>query len=278
MNVMSTLYCIMNYRFVFVWTLIIISKGCVWGSESPFFFPNTTMDWNKAKLYCESQQGRLVTMDTQSKYEYVRAMNNRHHGNIVSSRDLCIGLFTTSKNCTNYVWLSGKPLQWSKWGPGELEQCIRQQCVKLRFGLFKTAACVGYTHLVMCEYVSESPLPLPTTSLMMTTTETSTDTPLPNAEATTNNIACGCCTKRNRNITQISRVDLLNTITQTKAELSVRMNTISTYRRKRISVYEARPSCMAMGVVALIIIAGVIGAIVVPDLIILCVFLKNFSK
>ncbi|XP_033750889.1 uncharacterized protein LOC117335077 [Pecten maximus] len=81
------------------------------------------------------------------------------------------------------------------------------------------------------------------------------------------------CTRRQPNISQLSQAELLDAITQLKAELAVSKNNTSTYRRKRISVYESKPSSMVMGGVACAIMSVVIGWIIVPDFITMCMFL-----
>ncbi|XP_060066676.1 uncharacterized protein LOC132546962, partial [Ylistrum balloti] len=323
---------------------MIMGGVALYALESPFFLSNSTGNWSEGESYCLEHNGRFVTIDTQGKYDRILDLDN----NDILSTEVFIGLSTTSTNCTDYIWSSGKPLVWSKWKRSKVNpepnRCTTNQCIRLVSGTFRTTEC-KHTYKALCEYVVKTPSSsttmattqiIKTTTLKMAATETSitfspfsfsslpstlettspiTKTPVDMEtslittvakETSTNPISASLlyssttkstigtatamelttfsstsatsivnvtCIIRKTNVTKLSHGELLEIITQLKAELSVSKNNTSTYRRKRISVYESRPSSMIMGGVACTIMSVLICGIVVPDIITLLVFL-----
>ncbi|XP_021356392.1 mucin-3A-like [Mizuhopecten yessoensis] len=75
-----------------------------------------------------------------------------------------------------------------------------------------------------------------------------------------------CCVKNNKS-NQLSHEELKSVIKELKSQLAVNKNNLSTNRRKLISVYDSRPSSVAMGGVAIAIMIVIPGIIVIPDMV-----------
>ncbi|XP_069119115.1 uncharacterized protein [Argopecten irradians] len=214
-------------------------------------------------------------------------------------------------DCSNYTWISGAPLTWNNWdlGHNQPRWCDRKLCVMMLEGVFRTSEC-SQKRLGLCEFINASSdihtttgsitseltatlipvtssvrqisTPVPTSawaadavSVTMTTTQLTTNVSPQGSVRNTTDLPC---TGRKANETRLSPEELMNVIKALKAELSVMKNSTSTFRRRRISVYESRPSSVVMGGVACGFMAVVIGWIVVPDVIIMCAFLCKCLK
>ncbi|XP_033725869.1 uncharacterized protein LOC117315680 [Pecten maximus] len=79
-----------------------------------------------------------------------------------------------------------------------------------------------------------------------------------------NNSTCNTCCLL-KNLTKLDRRELDEILRGLRIQLEVNKTMLSSQRRKLISVYDSRPSSVAMGGVACIILAAVVGVIVVPD-------------
>ncbi|XP_033749253.1 uncharacterized protein LOC117333943 [Pecten maximus] len=321
-------------------------SGYISSTQSPFFFSSVKGDWSSCKTYCENQSGRLVVIDTQDKYDHVLDMDQQYHSNIISSSQLFIGLYTRTKDCTNYTWVSGSMMTWSKWDLAirEPNSCNWDLCIRLYDGLFRTTECTN-EYVALCEYV----FPESTSSMTSSSTSMTTGKMISSAKATTvipesspamatrNTISSAKattaipeswtsvasssasidtrpvvsstaetaatktsvrgttavrqnttpdpttgssttydpCRRKKTNVTQLSQADLLEALVLLKVELTVMKNSTSIARRKKISVYESRSSCLALGSMAAAIISFAIGWIVVPDVIRMYVHLSS---
>ncbi|XP_021356394.1 mucin-3A-like [Mizuhopecten yessoensis] len=86
-----------------------------------------------------------------------------------------------------------------------------------------------------------------------------------------------CCVKNNKS-RQLSHEELKSVIKELKSQLAVNKNNLSTNRRKLISVYDSRPSSVAMGGVAIAIMIVIPGIIVIPDMVNLVRFMYRRQK
>ncbi|XP_069122346.1 uncharacterized protein [Argopecten irradians] len=82
-----------------------------------------------------------------------------------------------------------------------------------------------------------------------------------------------CCTPINQ--TQLSHEELKQMQQALKYELLVNKTSLSSHRRRLVSVYDSRPSSVAMGGVASVILVTVFGFIVTLDCINLCRYMCN---
>ncbi|XP_033726001.1 C-type mannose receptor 2-like [Pecten maximus] len=87
---------------------------------------------------------------------------------------------------------------------------------------------------------------------------------------------CFCCNKNN--VTHLTNDKKQEIITQLKEELYVAKTNTSASRRKLISVYDSRPSSVALGGLGCTLLVFTLGCIVVPDIINLVRFLVMFAE
>ncbi|XP_033749254.1 uncharacterized protein LOC117333944 [Pecten maximus] len=126
--------------------------------DSPFFISTNVGSFSSQDKYCEENNGRLVTIGTQGKYDRIMELDGQNHDNAISSDKLFIGLISTSTDCSYYQWSSGQTMAWSKWDLEEREpnNCMTERCVALIFGFFRTITC--HVELkVLCELGYYSP-------------------------------------------------------------------------------------------------------------------------
>ncbi|XP_033735086.1 uncharacterized protein LOC117323761 [Pecten maximus] len=231
-----------------------------------YFFKKTKVTWNGARDLCSQDGGALATLDTPARFIHSLSLNY----NRIVRTGVWIGLYQDSENCSKYTWSNGNPLGWEKWNKGEPKECGEEVCGMLTVGGIGTSNCSNLKE-VMCfndTFVSTS---TSSTTSMKTTTKKPTSHYVAN-------MSCECCVRNRTNITQLSRAELQDAITQLRAQLSVSKIDTSVNLRKRISVYESRPSSMAIGGMACVIIGAVIGCIVLPDFIMMCTFLYKLVK
>ncbi|XP_021340139.1 cell wall protein DAN4-like [Mizuhopecten yessoensis] len=93
--------------------------------------------------------------------------------------------------------------------------------------------------------------------------------------AVVNDNCSKCCFKsiKTRNLDQQERDEIKHAL---KVQLAVNKTNLSIQKRKLISVYDSRPSSVAMGGLACVVLAAVVGVIVVPDVITLGEFVYKW--
>ncbi|XP_021360791.1 secretory phospholipase A2 receptor-like [Mizuhopecten yessoensis] len=130
----------------------VYNRGCILAMKSPFFFTDGG-DWSAGTNFCEVNYGRMLTIDSQTKYDFVMAMDRQFHKSLILTNNIYIGLFTEKNDCTDYVWTDGKPLNWSKWdlSHNQPRDCASKQCIFLKYGLFRTGLC-SENKIAACEY------------------------------------------------------------------------------------------------------------------------------
>ncbi|XP_033730351.1 cell wall protein DAN4-like [Pecten maximus] len=110
------------------------------------------------------------------------------------------------------------------------------------------------------------------TTFEPTTSDTTTSDPTTSVSTSTtslvssdveNDTCIKCCLLKKQ--TKLARYKLEGIMRVLRIQLAVNKTMLSSQRRKLVSVYDSRPSCVAMGGVACIILAAVVGVIVVPD-------------
>ncbi|XP_033725140.1 cell wall protein DAN4-like [Pecten maximus] len=91
-----------------------------------------------------------------------------------------------------------------------------------------------------------------------------------------NDTCSRCCLLKNQ--TKLNQYELEEILHFLRLQLAVNKSTLSVQRRKLVNVYDSRPSSAAMGGVAYVILATVLGVIVVPDRIAFARFLYERSR
>ncbi|XP_069103215.1 serine-rich adhesin for platelets-like [Argopecten irradians] len=110
-----------------------------------------------------------------------------------------------------------------------------------------------------------------TSTLEMIETSDTTNSPTTTAQITarlTNTTCSRCCPLDNR--TKNYQFDIERSLRMLRRQLAVNRTDLSARKRKLISVYDSRPSSVAMGGVACVLLATVATVIVIPDAFALC--------
>ncbi|OWF47867.1 uncharacterized protein LOC110453859 [Mizuhopecten yessoensis] len=89
-----------------------------------------------------------------------------------------------------------------------------------------------------------------------------------------NSTSCSCGDKKNWS-TQLGHDELQNLIQELKSQVAVDRKDLSAWKRKSVSVYDSRPSNVAIGCVAIAFLTTAATLIIVPDIISLVRFLHN---
>ena len=116
------------------------------------------VDWNEAESYAESLGGYLVTINDADENEWIRT----HFGQFDF---MWIGLYEVDYIQRKWAWISGEPVEYLNWGPGEPSGPGAEHWTAMMGPNFHDGQWAdlmdtwplyyGYTHIALIEIVPE---------------------------------------------------------------------------------------------------------------------------
>ncbi|XP_021376271.1 uncharacterized protein LOC110465033 [Mizuhopecten yessoensis] len=213
--------------------------------------------WEDARKYCQTKNGRLIVLDSQEKWNFYNT-HDKYKSNNLSAGWYWTGLrFDDTVQChttgdmTTWVYDG-----WARWSNSvsEPNACPWDRCIRLQNNWMWTSKCKMRCKAI-CEIGWIDPMRSTTIEPIFETTASGT-----------NDTCDTCCFNANysRKLDQHEREQIQHSL---RVQLAVNKTDLSAQRRKLISVYDSRPSSVAVGGLACVILAAIVGVIVVPDII-----------